>query len=77
MTPLHKMLPGQTGKVLGFTDDNAISRRLMEMGMLPGRAIAYVRNAPLNDPMEVQVGECCLSLRHAEASLVHIEVDGD
>ncbi|MDF1546078.1 MAG: ferrous iron transport protein A [bacterium] len=75
MTPLDKMLPGQKGKVVGFSDDNRVSRRLMEMGMLPGSSIEYIRNAPLHDPMEVQVGECCLSLRHAEASLVHIEVD--
>jgi len=75
MTPLDKMYPGQKGKVVGFTDDNRVSRRLMEMGMLPGQSIEYIRNAPFKDPMEVQVGECCLSLRHAEASLVHIEVE--
>jgi ferrous iron transport protein A len=75
MTHLNKMLPGQKGKVLGFTNDGKISRRLIELGLIPGRAVKYIRNAPLHDPMEIQVGECCLSIRHAEASLVAIELD--
>lgn len=75
MTHLNKMLPGQKGIVLGFTNDGKISRRLIELGLIPGRAVQYIRNAPLNDPMEIQVGECCLSIRHAEASLVAIELD--
>ncbi len=75
MTHLNKMQPGQKGKVIGFTDDNRISRRLLELGVVPGREVEHVRNAPLNDPMEIQIGSCCLSLRHAEASMVTIELD--
>ena len=75
MTHLNKLQPGQKGKVVGFTNDNRISRRLLELGVVPGRDIAHVRNAPLNDPMEIQVGPCCLSLRHAEASMVTVELD--
>jgi len=75
MTLLNKMTPGQKGKVVGFTADNQVSRRLMEMGMVPGRSVTHVRNAPLQDPMEVQVGESCLSLRHSEASMVTVKLD--
>jgi ferrous iron transport protein A len=75
MTHLSKMEPGQRGKVIGYTDDNQIARRLTELGLVPGRTVVYLRNAPLNDPLEIQVGQCCLSLRHAEASLVTVEVE--
>lgn len=75
MIYLNKLTPGQTGKVIGFTEDNRVSRRLMEMGMVPGRSVTHLRNAPLNDPMEVQVGESRLSLRHSEASMVTVELD--
>ncbi len=75
MTYLDKMQPGQKARVVGFTDDNRISRRLLELGLVPGRFVEYIRNAPLNDPMEIQVGQCCLSLRHAEASLVTVEIN--
>ncbi|MFQ5453181.1 MAG: ferrous iron transport protein A, partial [Candidatus Zixiibacteriota bacterium] len=46
------MVPGQKGKVVGFTDDNKISRRLLELGLVPGRIVTYLRNAPFRDPME-------------------------
>ncbi len=75
MTYLSKMTPGQKGRVVGFCSECRVTRRLMELGILPGRDIVYLRNAPLRDPMEVQIGECCLSLRHAEASLITVEVD--
>lgn len=75
MTHLSKMEPGQRAKVIGYTDDSQIARRLTELGLVPGRTVVYLRNAPLNDPLEIQVGQCCLSLRHAEASLVTVEVE--
>ncbi len=73
MTFLNKLAPGQRGRVVGFTEDGKISRRLLELGIIPGRLITFLRNAPLQDPMEVQVGPSCLSLRHREASLVTVE----
>ncbi len=75
MTHLSKMEPGQRARVIGYTDDSQIARRLTELGLVPGRTVVYLRNAPLNDPLEIQVGQCCLSLRHAEASLVTVEVE--
>jgi len=75
MTHLSNMIPGQRGTVIGFTDDSRIARRLVEMGLVPGRSVTYLRRAPLNDPMQIQVGSCCLSLRHNEASLVAVEID--
>ncbi len=75
MTPLSEMLPGQKGKVVGFTVDSKISRRLLELGVVPGRSVVYLRNAPLRDPMEVQIGPCCLTLRHAEAAIITVKLD--
>jgi ferrous iron transport protein A len=75
MTYLNMMAPGQSGTVVGYTDDTPIARRLTELGIVPGRTITYLRNAPLHDPLEIQVGNCCLTLRRAEASLIAVELD--
>ena len=75
MTYLDRMQPGQRGKVVGFVDDSPAARRLVEMGVVPGELLEYLRNAPLRDPLEIRVGASFLSLRRAEASLVAIEVD--
>lgn len=69
------MAPGQRGKVVGFADDSRLSRRLLELGLIPGRTVTYLRNAPLQDPMEIKIGPCCLSLRRSEASLVAVELE--
>jgi len=61
--------------VLKITDDSKIARRLLELGMVPGRRVVYLRNAPLNDPLEIQVGPCCLSLRRDEAAMVAVELE--
>ncbi len=75
MTYLDKMIPGQRGTVVGFTDDSPVTRRLLELGIIPGQEVIFVRNAPLRDPIEVQIGPSYLSLRHTEAALVAIELD--
>jgi len=75
MTYLDRMLPGQRGRVVSVLGDSPITRRLTELGLVPGRTIRYLRNAPMRDPLEIQVGTSCLSLRHAEASLVAVEID--
>ena len=76
MTYLDRMNPGQSGTVVSIDGDSPITRRLTELGLVPGRRIKYLRNAPMRDPLEIQIGGCCcLSLRHAEASLVAVEVE--
>lgn len=75
MTKLSKMTPGQSGRVVLVDGDSPVTRRLTELGLVPGRPVKHLRNAPMRDPMEIQVGTSCISLRHAEASLVGIEVE--
>jgi len=48
------------------------SLRLMEMGLVQGVEVEVIRRAPLGDPMQVQIGDYQLSLRHAEADLVDV-----
>ena len=75
MTYLDKLCPGQRARVLGYENDTPLSRRLAELGLIPGREIKYLRNAPLRDPLEIQVGSSFLSLRHTDASLVAVELE--
>ena len=75
MTYLDRMQPGQRGKVVGFADDSPVARRLVELGVIPGQLLEYVRNAPLRDPLEIKIGASFLSLRRAEASLVAVEIE--
>ncbi|MEE8576854.1 MAG: FeoA family protein [candidate division Zixibacteria bacterium] len=75
MTYLSKLMPGQRARIVGYCEDSPLVRRLTELGIVPGRQITYLRNAPLRDPLEIQVGSSFLSLRHADASVVTVEVE--
>ena len=74
---LDKLKPGQTCEVVEYIEDTLITRRLMEMGLMPGVEVTYLRNAPLQDPLEIQVGSSCLSLRQKEASIITVELIED
>ncbi len=72
MTKLSNVEQGQTVRVVSIEESN-VGRRLVEMGVYPGRSISMVRRAPFSDPIEYAVGEACLSLRESEADLVYVE----
>jgi ferrous iron transport protein A len=75
MTCLDKLTPGQCARVVGYCTDGPICRRLAELGLTPGREIRYLRNAPLRDPLQIQIGSGSLSLRHEQAALVMVEIE--
>jgi ferrous iron transport protein A len=64
---------GERGRILDVTGDDAISVRLMEMGLTDGEEIELIGFAPLGDPVEFLVRGYRLSLRKTEAARVTIE----
>jgi ferrous iron transport protein A len=65
---------GQRGRIVDVTGDDAISVRLMEMGLTEGADIEFLGFAPLGDPVEFRIRGYRLSLRKAEASRVTIDL---
>lgn len=72
LVQLAEMQPGQRGIVTQFSGNDGQQLRLMEMGLLPGTEVRFVRKAPLGDPLEVEVRGFHLSLRLVEASRIGI-----
>jgi ferrous iron transport protein A len=52
--------------------ERAFRRRLLELGLVPGTRVEVLRVAPLGDPVELLVRGASLSIRRAEASVVHV-----
>ncbi len=75
MCQLDKLNPGQSATIIGFERDGKVTRRLMELGLVPGRRITLVRQAPLRDPVQLKVGSSRLFIRKAEASLVQVDTE--
>ena len=64
---------GESRTVLSVRGEDLITRRLMEMGVIPGVAVRMVKSAPFGDPLEIKVRGYSLALRRNEAESVELE----
>lgn len=72
MVALSELAVGQRGTIAAIAGIDALSQRLMEMGLLEGAAVEVVGFAPFGDPMEIRLGDSCLSLRKREAARISV-----
>jgi ferrous iron transport protein A len=66
---------GSVGRVRDVHGDDAIALRLLEMGLTPGVVVRVVGQAPLGDPLELELRGYRLSIRRAEAARVVMGLD--
>jgi ferrous iron transport protein A len=69
---LAELKIGAEAKVSAVRGDNAVSRRLMEMGVVPGVSVRVIKTAPFGDPIEIRVRHYHLALRRSEAQNIEI-----
>lgn len=70
---LDQLTPGSACRILKISALAKLRQRLLDMGVYPGLNLKVIRNAPLKDPMEVEVNGYFLSLRHEEARFIEVE----
>lgn len=63
---------GRTAIVESVRGDGSVSRRLMEMGIVPGVKVRVIKRAPFGDPIELRVRGYNLAIRIAEAETVRV-----
>lgn len=69
---LSTLEPGDSCRVVAVTGTTGISRRLREMGLVPGVTLRIVKTAPFGDPFEIRLLGYNLALRRSEAELVEV-----
>ena len=69
---LDQLQAGQRARIEALDGVDTLAQRLMEMGLLEGTQIEIVRFAPLGEPIEVRLGDYCLSLRRREAARIRV-----
>lgn len=72
MTSLTNLPIGTTAKVISVNGNNAITKRLMEMGVVPGVSVRVVKSAPFGDPLEIRVRGYHLAMRKNEADAIEV-----
>ena len=71
--PLSELGAGDSGRILDFAGFDANTERLMQMGLVEGTEVRFIRSGPGGDPIEIDVMGYSLSLRREEAAQVIIE----
>lgn len=69
---LSSLEPGLEGRVSSVRNAGPVSRRLQEMGVVPGVSIRVVKTAPFGDPFEVRLLGYSLAMRRSEAELIEV-----
>jgi ferrous iron transport protein A len=83
---LSSLRKGARGTVADVRDDaqtlgdeahSTVSRRLLELGFVPGEAFEVIaEHWPGGDPMAVRLGNSLFALRRREAGAVLVSVEG-
>ncbi len=65
---------GRDARVTAVNGTGRVTRRLMEMGVIPGVAVQVVKTAPFGDPMEIRVRGYSLAMRKNEADAIEVSL---
>ena len=64
---------GSEARIVSVGGDGALRRHFLDMGVIPGARIEFVKRAPLGDPIEFRIHDYALTLRSEDASKIEIE----
>ena len=65
---------GSAARVTSVKGTGRVTRRLMEMGVIPGVEVRIVKTAPFGDPIEVRVRGYSLAMRRTEADAIEVSI---
>lgn len=70
---LNSLPIGATAKVTNVNGNSPITKRLMEMGVVPGASVRVIKSAPFGDPLEISVRGYHLAMRRNEADTIEVQ----
>ncbi|MDD4839188.1 MAG: FeoA family protein [Clostridia bacterium] len=72
---LSELRKGQSARVLALRNENeALRRRLLDMGITNGVEISIKKIAPLGDPIDIKLRDYELCIRKSDMKNIDIEV---
>ena len=72
---LRQMRVGQQGKIAAVEALGEISRRIRDMGLIPGTDVSVVGSAPLKDTIALRLAGVTISLRNNEADFIKVALE--
>ena len=69
---LSELKQGQTGKIINVGGSGQLRQHFLDMGLIQGTEITYVKTAPMGDPIEYRLWGYELTLRKDDAEKIDI-----
>lgn len=73
---MSELKVGDKAEVTAVKAEQAVRRRILDMGLIKGTRFKVLRVAPLGDPMEIFFKGMYLSLRKSEAEGISVQRTG-
>lgn len=70
---MQELKAGQAARVKALGGNGELRQHFLDMGIIPGAEISFVKYAPLGDPMEFRLHGYELTLRVADAQKIEVE----
>lgn len=70
---LRTLAVNEKARITSIDASGEISRRLRDMGLVPGTEVKVIGRAPLKDPVALRLRDFTLTLRNNEADCIMIE----
>ena len=74
---LAELGEGESGRVSVVGGEGALRQHFLDMGLVPGVDVTFVKKAPMGDPLEFRVHDYELTLRADDAAQIQIESPAD
>ncbi len=74
LTTLDKLEAQRMARVCAVGGEGALRQHFLDMGVIPGAYVEFVKRAPMGDPLEFRIHGYELTLRKEDASRIDIEL---
>lgn len=71
---VDRMKTNERGVVQKISAKGILKKRLMELGIMPGKTILLKRIAPLGDPVDIEIDGFQISIRKQDAKFIEVEI---
>ncbi len=75
MLTLNDLKPGQSAIITSVENGSADNGYLMELGIMEGTPVRFVKSAPFGDPIEVDFRGYHLSIARSKAQSIFVEIE--
>ena len=71
--PLSALAQGESAVILTVGGEGALRQHFLDMGVIPGATVTYIKPAPMGDPLEYRIHGYELTLRKDDAAQIAVE----